>query len=105
MRILLDECVPAQLVKLLIVHDCRTVTQCGWSGIQNGKLLQLAHQEFDCFLTSDQNVAYQQNLKNFDISILQLSTNNLRRIEAGITQIESALAQMKPGEFLPLSIP
>jgi hypothetical protein len=34
----------------------------GWKGIKNGALLNLAAVEFDLFVTSDQNIRYQQNL-------------------------------------------
>ena len=34
----------------------------GWGGITNGKLMALAQQSFDVFLTVDQNLEYQQNL-------------------------------------------
>ena len=105
MRIFLDECVPQQIAKLLNDHECRTAKDCGWVGIQNGKLLTLAQTEFDCFLTSDQNIRYQQNLKEFDIAVLELSTNNLRRIERAITTIELAILNLQNGELRKLTIP
>jgi hypothetical protein len=54
----------------------------GWGGIRNGDLLQRAEGEFDLFITSDQNIRYQQNLTGRAIAILELSTNDLRRIES-----------------------
>ncbi len=35
--------------------------QRGWGGIKNGELLKRAEDEFDLFVTSDQNIRYQQN--------------------------------------------
>ena len=61
MRILLDECVPRKLTRELPGHECRTVTEMGWAGIKNGRLLRLAENQFDVFLTADQNLQYQQN--------------------------------------------
>ena len=59
MRILLDECVPWPIQKLLGGHECVTVKQRGWMGIKNGDLLGLAEGEFDLFVTSDQSLRYQ----------------------------------------------
>jgi hypothetical protein len=105
MKILLDECVPWPMHRLLVGHECRNAQQCGWGGIKNGSLLQLAEKEFDLFITSDQNLRYQQNLAGRKISILELSTNKLRRIEAAAETIRSAIASLKPGEFRQLQIP
>jgi hypothetical protein len=105
MKILLDECVPWPMHRLLTGHECRTAQQCGWGGIKNGLLLQRAETEFDLFITSDQNLRYQQNLTGRKISILELSTNKLRRIEAAADVLRSAVASIKPGEFRQFEIP
>lgn len=63
MKVLLDECVPRKLRRELTEHAVLTVTERGWSGIKNGELLALAETEFEVFLTVDQNLKYQQNLK------------------------------------------
>ena len=52
MRILLDECVPWPLHKLLAGHECATAQQCGWRAIKNGELLRLAEADFALFITS-----------------------------------------------------
>ncbi len=91
MKILLDECVPWPMHRLLVDHECRMAQQQGWGGIKNGRLLQLAEGEFDLFITSDQNVRYQQNLANRRIAILELSTNKLRRIETAAALIQTAI--------------
>ncbi|MDB6025966.1 MAG: hypothetical protein JWM68_2189 [Verrucomicrobiales bacterium] len=105
MKILLDECVPWPMHKLLPGHDCMTAQQRGWGGIKNGELLKSAEGEFGLFITSDQNLRYQQNLTGRSISILELSTNKLRRIEAAAALIQSTIAAMPPGEFRQLNIP
>ena len=53
MRILLDECVPWPMSRLLIGHDCISVQKRGWQGIKNGVLLRLAAGEFDLFRGED----------------------------------------------------
>ena len=62
MRILLDECVPWPVRHCLVGHQCTTVQQQGWGGWKNGDLIRRAEAKFDLFITSDQNMQYQQNL-------------------------------------------
>lgn len=71
MRVLLDECVPHPLRKLLAEHWVATVRESGWSGKKNGELLRIAEQEFDAFVTSDRNLRYQQNLVGRRIGIVE----------------------------------
>ena len=53
MKILLDECVPWPMHRLLTNHTCTSVQAEGWSGIRNGELIQRAEGEFDLFISSD----------------------------------------------------
>ena len=105
MRILLDECVPWPMHRLLTNHTCTSVQAQGWSGIRNGELLQQAESEFDLFITSDQNIRYQQKLADRRIAILELSTNDLRRIQAAEALIETAINRLQSNEFKQLTIP
>jgi Domain of unknown function (DUF5615) len=104
-NILLDECVPWPMHKLLATHECTTAQQRGWGGAENGELLRLAEGEFNLFITSDQNLRYQQNLANRRISILELSTNDLHRINAAAAAIQDAVNAIRPGELRKLAIP
>jgi hypothetical protein len=105
MRILLDECVPSPMLSLLGQHSCTTVQIRGWGGIKNGDLLARAEVEFDLFITSDQNIRYQQNLGGLSIAVLELSTNDIGRIQTAAFLVEEAMAEIQPGEFKHLSIP
>ena len=105
MRILLDECVPWPMHKLLSGHSCATVQGMGWGGIKNGDLLQRAKGEFDLFITSDQNICYQQNLVGRGIAILELSTNDVGRIQAHSVLVKDAIERIQPNDFTQLTIP
>ena len=105
MNILLDECVPWPLHKLLPGHTCTTAQRRGWHSVKNGELLKLAEAEFDLFITSDQNIRYQQNLAGRRIAILELSTNKIRRLQAAAMLLQNAVANLQPGEFRSLEIP
>ena len=72
MRLLIDECLPRALKRLLQEHAWRTVQEMGWSGKKNGELLSLAETEFDALLTMDQGFEHQQNLSRRRIAILLL---------------------------------
>ena len=76
-----------------------------WKRIKNGELLSLAEPHFDLFLTSDQNLRYQQNLTDRKIAILELSTNKLRRLQSAVQLIREVLSSMQPAEFRRLEIP
>lgn len=72
MKILLDECVPWPVRDLLEGHDCSSVQRRGWQGIKNGELLRLAVVEFDLFVTCDQGIRFEQNLRAAGVPILEL---------------------------------
>jgi len=72
--------------------------------LTNGELLRRATPEFDLFITCDQNIRYQQNLAKQEIAILQLSTNDLRRLLAAVTAIRSAVAAIQKKDFKILEI-
>ena len=99
MRILLDECVPWPLRRVLVGHECNTPSRMGWAGIKNGDLVRLAEGHFDVFVTSDQTLRYQQNLESRRIAIVELSTNKLRRIERAAEALCLVVANVRAGEF------
>jgi len=105
MRILLDECLPIPMRGCFTSHQCVAVSDRGWKGIKNGELLRLAEGQFDLFITADQSIRYQQNISGRRIPILELSTNDLRRMLAAAPVLQSAIEKIKPGEFRQLEIP
>ncbi len=72
MRILLDECLPRKLAELLSFGDVSTVPSEGWASIKNGRLLSLASENFDVFLTVDNNIPNQQDLRKHKIGLVIL---------------------------------
>ena len=98
MRILLDEPAPRRLGSLLVGHDTTTVPKSGWAGVKNGKLLALAATKFDVFLTTDQNIEFQQNLSALPISVLIVvaKSNRMEDIAPLVPEILKALHQFPP---------
>ncbi len=103
-RILLDENLPRPLIEDLAEHEVTTVQELGWSGIQNGDLIQKIEGKFDVFLTSDKNLRYQQNLIERKIAILQLPTNRLPLLKKLIPQIQNAISQATQNNDLEISL-
>ena len=102
MRLLLDECVPARLRRSLPLHEISTVGIEGWSGIKNGKLLALAAQRFDAFMTVDKNLPYQQNTSTLPVAVLVLDTvsNELPYLLPLIPVLERELGRLIKGNYL-----
>ena len=86
----------------------KTVPERGWAGTKNGALLSLVEQVFDVFLTNDQNLEHQQNLKRLELAVvvvLVAPTNDIEDLkplmpaanEAIKTIIRKAIKYIKAG--------
>jgi predicted nuclease of predicted toxin-antitoxin system len=103
MKLLLDENLPHQLRHEIPNHDCYTVAFMGWSGVKNGKLLELAQSaEFDALLTKDANLQYEQNLGNLPISVvmIQADSNDIVDIRPLIPEICVALQNLPVSQLV-----
>ncbi len=99
MRILLDECLPSDLARELTGHEVRTVTQAGWSGVENGELLRLAAQAYDVFLTIDQRLDQEQQIPSrLAVIVLKAPTNRIESLRPLIPDLLNALKGPKPGQ-------
>ena len=98
MRLLLDESVPRRLRRALPAHTVKTAVEMGWSGVKNGKLLALAAEEFEAFVTVDQNLPYQQNIAILPIAVVVLvaRSNELQVLLHLVPRLEEALATLQP---------
>ena len=100
MKVLLDECTPHVLMKLLTGFEITTVQAQGWSGITNGALLHLAEGQFDVLITSDQNLKYHQNLTRRQIAIIQLPTNQIPLVVKLAPIVQTTLERIQTSEFV-----
>lgn len=100
MRVLLDACVPRPLRRFLPEHEVKVAQEMGWSELKNGDLLRAAEEQFDVFVTSDQNLKYQQNLQNRRIAIVVLPTNDWTVLRAMTNAVAAALTSIQPGAFV-----
>ena len=102
MRLLLDECVPTRLRRSLPTHQVSTVVHEGWSGIKNGKLLALAAERFDVFITVDKNLPYQQNTSALPVAVFVLDavSNELPFLLPLVPALERELSSLKRGAYV-----
>jgi hypothetical protein len=94
LRVFLDECVDRRLARELVGHDLKTARDMGWRTIVNGRLLALAAEQFDAFVTVDRNLSFQQNLVAFSIAVLVLRarTNRLADLRPLVPRLLEAIA-------------
>ncbi|MGB3787965.1 MAG: DUF5615 family PIN-like protein [Phormidesmis sp.] len=103
MRILLDECVPRPLKRELAGYDVRTVVEMGWAGTKNGALLErMSAEGFTILLTADQNLRYEQNLKQANVAVVVLvaPSNRLSDLVPLMAEARKVLSNIAPGEVI-----
>lgn len=106
MKVLLDQGTPAPLRTVLAEHHVETAFERGWLTLTNGALLAAAEAPgFEVFITTDQNLRYQQNLLNRRLAIIVILTANWPRIKPHAQIVADALESVTEGAFLELMIP
>ena len=106
MKILFDQGTPVPLRRSLADHVVETVYERGWSTIQNGALLTIAEAEgFAIFITTDQNLKYQQQLRDRQLAIIVLSTTSWPRIRQQVARIQAVVAVIARGDYQEIVIP
>lgn len=104
MRILFDQGTPQPLRRELRGHVVDTVYEQGWSTLNNGDLLATAEREsYDLFITTDQNLRYQQNLTGRRLAILVLRTTSWPTMRQHIARIQSTVDAMSEGSYVEIS--
>lgn len=106
MKVLFDQGTLAPLRAALSDHSVKTAFECGWGRLENGALLAAAEAAgFEVFITTDQNLRYQQNLTQRRIAIIVLATANWPRLRPHTQLVVKALEAMAPGAFVEVSTP
>ena len=103
MKILLDECLPRDLRKHLVGHQCQTVPQVGLAGMPNGELLALAERAgWQVLLTMDEGMPYQQDLggRTISLAIIRAKSNRLPDLLPLVPAILAALLSLAPGDVV-----
>ena len=105
MKILFDQGTPVPLRQHLTDHSVDTVSERGWSDLDNGDLIEKAEQEgYQVFVTTDQSMRYQQNLATGRLAIVVLLSTAWPNIRHRIEEIRKALIEIQPGELKEIPI-
>ena len=99
MKIIFDENVPWPLNRHFSSHIVTSVQKEGWSGIQNGDLVNRVDGIFDVLLIADKNLRYQQNLVGRKIAIVELPTNRWPVLQGRLAEILAKVKCAKQGSY------
>lgn len=85
-------------------HDVFTLREAGLKGLKNGTLLRSASGRYDVFVTVDQNLEYQQNLKQIQLAVIILCAKSsaYSSLEPLVPPLLEAITAIKPGDVLRL---
>jgi hypothetical protein len=106
MRILFDHGTPAPLIPFLEGHTVTKAKDAGWDKLVNGELLKAAEDAgFELLLTTDKNMAAQQNLKVRTIAIVVLGNSQWRIVQRYVRRIAAVVNAATPSTCVEVDIP
>ncbi|MBI4903742.1 MAG: hypothetical protein HY820_08910 [Acidobacteria bacterium] len=106
MRILFDHGTPAPLIPFLGGHTVTKAKDAGWDRLANGELLRSAEGAgFELLLTTDKNIAAQQNLKGRKIAVIVLGNSQWRIVQRYVRRIALAVNSAGPDTYYVVDIP
>ena len=97
-----DHCVPRTLLRHLALPDATTVGAHGWAGRDDGPLLDLLSSVCDVFVTTDQNLKFQQRLelRPFATIVLVAQSNRVADLLRLADGLHDAIARATPGRVV-----
>jgi predicted nuclease of predicted toxin-antitoxin system len=106
-RILLDECVPARLVRAFPDHAVQSVTQIGWRSSKDGPPLEFAQGRFDVFVTVDRQLEKQNDLGKLKLGfvIARVPNNRLDGFVPIFDELNAAAQNVRSGEVIYVTSP
>jgi hypothetical protein len=106
MKILFDQGTPKPLKVYLPADEVVLASELGWSALKNGELLSAAELAgFQLFVTTDQNLSYQQNLRDRTIALVVLGSGRSPHIEKSVAIVVQAIGRAQKGTFEIVPIP
>lgn len=105
MKLFFDQGTPAPLRRFLVGHEVATAHELGWSRLDNGALIAAVEQAgFDVFVTTDQNLRYQQSLCDRKLAIVVILTTSWPRIRADLQPVLATIDALAPGAYVEVSV-
>jgi len=107
MRVLLDECFPRRLGRLLTGFEWSTVQQEGWGGLKNGQLLAAIQGKWDVLLTNDANIPSQQVIVQYAVGVLivRAFSNDVKELSRWMPDVLKALPEVRKGTVVEVGDP
>lgn len=94
---LFDRNVPQRLRRFLRLHEVSTTGEMGWKDLENGELLRATEPAgFAVMVTCDKNISYQQNLRDMNLALIVLSTNNWNMLKQNFLPVVRAQDSATP---------
>jgi len=107
MKILLDECVTKKPKAYLPNHEVYTVTEKGWNGLFNGKLMtKCVEDKIDILLTIDKNILFQQSVNKYDLTVVVFNApdSKISTLIEFLASFESKVGTFQKGNLYTLNI-
>ena len=106
MRVLLDNGMPRGVATALSGHVVEEVRGRCWDTLRNGELLDAAETAgFEVFVTTDQNIRYQQNLTGRKLAVVVLTSARWKLISRRLSEIAAAVTAARRGALKEVEIP
>jgi len=106
MLILFDHSTPAPLIPFLEGHTVTKAKDAGWDKLANGELLKAAQEAgFELLVTTDKNMAFQQDLKSRTIAVVVLGDSQWTVVQRYVRKIAASVNAAAPGSFVEVDIP
>ncbi len=101
-RVLLDECIPVEVVAELPKQEVQTIRSMQWRGKKNGELLKLAAENFNVFVTIDQGLVFQQQVDKLKPGVVTLGapSNDREELQHFMPALRHAVLKVKPGQVI-----
>jgi hypothetical protein len=102
MHVLIDESLPRPLAARLTGHEVRTVSEMGWSGLEDSVLLLRAATAFDALVTADPHIEAHQTVAKLPIVVVVLvtDTSRLESLEPLVPELLNALETLQSKTLL-----
>ena len=97
-RILPEQNAPLGLRRSLAQYEIVPARRMGWAEIDNGTLIRAAQEAgFAIMITCDRNIRYQQNLTDWRIALIELTTGTWPVLRNQLDLVVEAIEAATPG--------
>ncbi len=105
MRVLLDECVPAQLRAALPGHSVRTASEAGYRSFKDTAILAAASGRFDVIITVDRRISEDPMIDRLAVAVIlvRARSNSLKALLPLAEKIQQAIQSAVPGHVAVVS--